>query len=258
MDTLELVQGFHIAFLTALAQSADIRDWALKGGGNMRFYYGSRRFSEDVDLDATPAAHTFTAKIERAFESRLLDQQLAAIGTRMTDAYAKDRTSTKERWNVKLAIPGTPVDQGVASTKIEISYRPYPAIPRETVVETVAPAIMAAYGGRLVSPQMTRYLPSSAVGQKIIALADRSETQPRDVYDLDHLWKGHPTALDPNDIGTEVVKQARDRLLELTYAQYAERVGAFLDPVFAPIEGTESHWETLQATVLVKLEELLA
>ena len=255
MNDLELVQGFHIAFLTALAQSADIRGWALKGGGNMRFFYGSRRFSEDIDLDATGAA-TFTRKVERAFESTLMQKQLAAIGTRMTEFYPKDRSDTKERWNLKLVIPGVPVEQGVASTKIEISYRPYPAIPREIAVERIDSNVMATYGGRLVAPQLTRYLAPSAVGQKIIALSERSATQPRDAYDLDHLWKAYPDALAKGQIDPAIADSAAARLVELTYGQYEALVGSFLDPDYAGIEGTEEHWNAIQTAVLGKLMEL--
>lgn len=73
MNPVEIAESFHLAFLQALATRANLSAWALKGGGNLRFFYGSygsERFSEDIGLD--------TFDIEpRAFQHRV-DQTLAS------------------------------------------------------------------------------------------------------------------------------------------------------------------------------------
>jgi len=48
---LALREGFHVVLLSALAERLQGRDWVLKGGTNLRLYFGSIRFSEDIDLD---------------------------------------------------------------------------------------------------------------------------------------------------------------------------------------------------------------
>jgi hypothetical protein len=48
---LALREGFHVVLLRALAERLQGRDWVLKGETNLRLYFGSIRFSEDIDLD---------------------------------------------------------------------------------------------------------------------------------------------------------------------------------------------------------------
>ena len=46
------VEAFHLAFLQGFVRAAAPTSYALKGGSNLRFFFGSVRYSEDVDLDA--------------------------------------------------------------------------------------------------------------------------------------------------------------------------------------------------------------
>ena len=46
----QAVELFHLLFLRQLASGADRARIALKGGCNLRFYFGSVRYSEDLDL----------------------------------------------------------------------------------------------------------------------------------------------------------------------------------------------------------------
>ena len=48
---LALREGFHVVLLKALAERLQGRDWVLKGGTNLRLYFSSIRFSEDIDLN---------------------------------------------------------------------------------------------------------------------------------------------------------------------------------------------------------------
>jgi hypothetical protein len=47
---LALREGFHVVPLRALAERLQGRDWVLKGGINLRLYFGSIRFGEDIEL----------------------------------------------------------------------------------------------------------------------------------------------------------------------------------------------------------------
>jgi hypothetical protein len=47
----QAVEIFHLQFLRAFGARVDKNLYALKGGGNLRFFHRSIRFSEDIDLD---------------------------------------------------------------------------------------------------------------------------------------------------------------------------------------------------------------
>lgn len=53
----QAVEVFHLIFLRALvAKGEDKSLIALKGGCNLRFYFGSIRYSEDIDFDVVVMA----------------------------------------------------------------------------------------------------------------------------------------------------------------------------------------------------------
>ena len=46
-----LREAFHYFFLERLFRTLPSRQFILKGGVNLRFFFGSPRYSEDMDLD---------------------------------------------------------------------------------------------------------------------------------------------------------------------------------------------------------------
>jgi len=50
----QAVEIFHMLFLHAFGTRVDKSLYALKGGGNLRFFHKSIRYSEDIDLDVRP------------------------------------------------------------------------------------------------------------------------------------------------------------------------------------------------------------
>src|SRR3990170_6022446 len=47
----QLIEYFHLIFLDRLGRKIDKRLYTLKGGCNLRFYFQSFRYSEDIDFD---------------------------------------------------------------------------------------------------------------------------------------------------------------------------------------------------------------
>ena len=45
------VEVFHLEFLRGVVRSESAKNFAVKGGCNLRFFLGSPRYSEDLDLD---------------------------------------------------------------------------------------------------------------------------------------------------------------------------------------------------------------
>ena len=67
------------------------------------------------------------------------------------------------------------------------------------------------------------YLPPAAIRQKIGALAQRSETEPRDVFDLDLLLSTYPDAIKSGDVNPDLVKTAMEAALGIPYEAYEQR-----------------------------------
>ena len=47
---------FHLLFLERLLKVSDPRAFVVKGGANLRFFFGSPRYSENMDLDVLAGA----------------------------------------------------------------------------------------------------------------------------------------------------------------------------------------------------------
>src|SRR5437762_1943608 len=74
--------------------------------------------------------------------------------------------------------------------RIEFSHRANDA---RRILEAVPDRVVAPYALR--APTMLHYTAEAAIEQKIAALALRSETQARDVFDLELLFRGHREAV---------------------------------------------------------------
>ena len=51
LNIRQLTEYFHLIFLDYLGRKIDKRLYTLKGGCNLRFYFKSFRYSEDIDFD---------------------------------------------------------------------------------------------------------------------------------------------------------------------------------------------------------------
>lgn len=252
MDPLELAEAFHLAFLSILAGSADPRTFALKGGGNIRFYFGSLRFSEDIDLDTfVEDPRIFSQKVERAFNSPSLAKLLGALGISVSHLNPKDRTATKEKWVIGL----DHADVGAtAFTRVEISHRAY-GLEEYVVIEPVPGTVIAPYPP-LVAPTIGHYQSPAAISQKTDALRDRRHTQPRDVFDLDHIFRKYPDDASPGLISNTNIDLAIARIFELEFGQYRSKVVTFLDASVRTALDNPAAWEAMQLRVATRLERL--
>ena len=51
-SSLQQLECFHLVLLRLLEARVDRASWVVKGGANLRAWFGSRRYSEDLDVDA--------------------------------------------------------------------------------------------------------------------------------------------------------------------------------------------------------------
>ena len=225
-------------------------EFAMKDGGNLRFFLRSPRRSADLDLDYLGRTFgQFGERMDAVLISRQLSEllRLRDIELRFEGHRAKD-TETVKRWKFQLTRPG----METASSKIEFSNRGSTAAP---VLEQMDTELARQLGG--VAVRIKHYLPPDAIEQKIRALADRSATEPRDVFDLDHLFRQYPDAIAQSRPDHKNVVAAKDRAIDISYDDYKRLVGEFLEEDFVELYGTEQAWSDMVLRVVEELEAKL-
>jgi predicted nucleotidyltransferase component of viral defense system len=245
------VELFHLALLRALsAKSADKSLIALKGGCNLRFYFGSVRYSEDIDFDVVVIEPTtLQNKIERLLASPLIGAPLRAHGLEVAESTAPKQTDTTQRWKVGLR-----ARQGglLLRTKIEFSRRD--AI-RNATFEAVGREVLQPYG--LTQVLAAHYGLPAAIEQKVSALAGRKEPQARDVFDLNLLLaRPEAQAVTLTRTASTRLGGAIENAMSISFDEYRSQVVAFLDPEQAAPYHDREAWEVMQDAVVSRLEAL--
>ena len=137
-------------------------------------------------------------------------------------------------------------------TKVEFSRRSPGAA--EAAIEPVDRELARAHG--LPPPVVRHDLAPAATVQKLEALLGRPETQARDVFDLHLLFARLPQRLRLVPRLRAALPRAVERVLSLSFDDYASQVLAYLAPEeAAPFSGREA-WEAMQLDVVNQLEEL--
>lgn len=243
----QTIEAFHLAFLEVLRQKLDPSRYVLKGGANLRYFFDSVRYSEDIDIDVVGVpGWALEQRVDGALRSPALAITLRSSGLAVAaDEISKPKqTDTTRRWKVSLSASSR---SDPIRTKIEFSNRNGD---RRHKLEAVPARVVAAYGLR--PPSVQHYLEEPAAEQKTLALAGRSETQARDVFDLDVLLRRSRRAAGAIDVDTR--RAAAERALELPPAAFADQVLPFLDPDVADLYD-DTAWQTMQLFVT---EQLLA
>jgi Nucleotidyl transferase AbiEii toxin, Type IV TA system len=241
----ERIEFFHLAFLEVLAKRLDPSRYILRGGANLRYFFGSPRYSEDIDIDLTrPLPPDLEGKVDGIVASRPLALLLRLGGLEVAEFTTPKQTETTRRWKVALAGAGAePV-----RTKIEFSGRANEGggyrldrLP----IEVVAPYALPA-------PSIQHYEAAAATEQKVSALVGRSQTQARDVFDLDLLLRRRP--LPAGELDRGVLSEAAERVFELPFDAYRDQVLAFLQSDLLELYDGVEAWERMQTFVAGSLE----
>ncbi|MEX0972401.1 MAG: nucleotidyl transferase AbiEii/AbiGii toxin family protein [Solirubrobacterales bacterium] len=241
----QIVEFFHVVFLDVLSKRLDPTRYVLKGGANLRFFFGSLRYSEDIDLDVSGVEPWgLEEKVDGVLDSAPLSTLLRVGGLTITEFSKPKQTATTRRWKVGVEVPGR---SDPLRTKIEFSNRNGEQRYR---LEPVPSRIVSPYALR--APSVQHYIESAPTEQKVVALANRSETQARDVFDLDLLLRRR--ALPAGSLDSQVLSDAADRALQLPFAAFRDQVLPFLEPDAFELYDSEAAWEQMQAFVAEKLE----
>jgi predicted nucleotidyltransferase component of viral defense system len=245
----QVIEMFHLLFLRALA--SDRQDWfVLKGGANIRYFFGSPRYSNDIDLDfrgreAWQVVDTVSNLLAGAALRTLTRQARIEV----VETSAPKQTDTTRRWKIGLGAEGyaDPI-----RTKIEFSDRNGGS--DDVSVDRVPDDIVGPYG--LQAPLICHYGETAAIEQKIAALALRNETKARDIFDLDLLLRQRRAAgSTPSGLSSRYATQAAGRALEISYDNFKSEVAPFLDVEIAALYGEED-WDQMRSSVAIWLEEI--
>lgn len=218
----------------------------VKGGVNLRYFFSSPRYSEDIDLDAVDLdPWVLEGKVDKLLASPATDATLRAGGLQVQRVSKPQQTQTSQRWRVLVDVTGR---SDPVRTKIEFSHRG--SDPRQ-LLEPVPERIVAPYGLR--PPLMRHYLADAAIEQKIVALALRTETQAGDVFDLELLFRTHPEAKDYMALDHATLADASGRASALPFEAFQTHVVPFLDPDLAELHDRPEVWSQLQDFVVGRL-----
>lgn len=249
MTSAQIIESFHLAFLQVLATRLNQRDYVLKGGANLRYFFGSHRYSEDIDFDAgDEESWKREEKVDAALAAPALTALLRRGGIAVARIAKPKQTETTERWKLQLAAPG---HEETISTKIEFSRRNGD---ERYLLEAVPDQVVAPYALR--PPALLHYLAAPAIEQKVLALALRNQTQARDVFDLELLFRSHPGVVERGALRSLTLKQAIEHSLELPFEAFEAQVLPFLETDVAELYADPAVWEQIQAFVIDHLGAL--
>jgi hypothetical protein len=241
----QITEFFHVAFLDVLSRRLDPRRYVLKGGVNLRFFYGSPRYSEDIDLDLKGVPPwSLEKKVDGVLGSGAMELVLRAGGMAVAELSKPKQTETIRRWKVALDIGGR---SEAVRTKIEFSNRNGE---ERYDLEPVPRRVVEPYALR--PPTVQHYTDDVPIEQKVRALARRSETQARDVFDLDLLLRQR--RLPDGSLDSRIRGEAADRALQLPFAAFRDQVLPFLEPDAVELYDSEAAWEQMQTFVAETLE----
>ena len=98
-----LVEIFHLMFLRQFSMQIDANLYAIKGGCNLRFFFSSPRYSEDLDVDVcTVAQKTLENKVNKLLTTPPLLKLLQPYGILQLSVTAPKQTATTQPWKIKL------------------------------------------------------------------------------------------------------------------------------------------------------------
>lgn len=241
---------FHFLFFERLLKIADPRLFVLKGGVNLRFFFNSPRYSEDLDLDVLGGSvGTLKKNGYRILEDPAFARSLAVFDIReliVNDPTKAKQSTTTQRFRARLVTTAG----DALPTKVEFSRR---GVEHEFVTETIDPGIARPY--RRLAFACQHYPAQAAVLQKVSALAHRAEIQVRDAFDLYVLWLGgHLPAPLTGVLSNAERRRATDNLLAFTYRDYEGQVLDYLEPEHLEQFGTKRVWNEIIETLLRVLD----
>lgn len=253
-NSLQQREVFHLEFLRWFGHKADPKHYALKGGVNMRLFFGSIRYSEDMDFDLSGIrVDVIQGIVLKILNARDFVDNLRPYGIQrvsIPDMVKAKQTKTTQRFKIHLT---TFAGEDLFS-KVEFSRR---GLKDGIEVNVVPDSILRTY--KLIPVIIPHYNALSATIQKITALASRPAVQARDIFDLYIL---SPKYSSSEISGSKILKKdklekAYENLFSVTFEQFRDSVVSFLPPDEQASYNSSIFWDEIKLKVANLLEEMM-
>jgi len=244
----QYVELFHLLFMSQLGRKLDKRFYALKGGCNMRFFFKSPRYSEDIDLDVQSiSAAVVREKVNQILKSKPFKDILLVRDISIEHITEHKQTETTQRWKLGLTVPGL---EAPLPTKIEFSRR---GLEQTAKYESVSSELVRFFG---LSPILINHYPAEVTClQKIRAIVFRRIVQARDVFDLYMLLVSRVDRIDiPKKLSSHL-DRAKENILSIEFDVFKSQVIAYLDSEDQPRFDSKEIWDDIRLSVINALSE---
>ena len=253
-NSLQQREIFHLEFLRWFGRKADPKHYALKGGVNMRFFFGSIRYSEDMDLDLSEIRIDIVQDVVlKILNTRDFVDNLRPYGIQnisVPDMARAKQTETTQRFKIHLiTFAGEDL-----FTKVEFSRR---GLKDGTAANAIPDSILRTY--KLAPIIIPHYDALSATMQKISALASRPAVQARDIFDL-YILSPKITISEINSseiLKKDKLEKAHENLFSVTFEQFRDSVVSFLSPDEQTSYNSSLFWDEIKIKVANLLEEMI-
>lgn len=246
----QVIEVFHLLFLQHLGKAVDRNLYVLKGGCNLRFFMKSIRYSEDIDFDVkTTAPATLQKNVNKVLDSTALQKTLQTRDISIAHYSFLKQTQTTQRWKIMLQLREEAL---MLPTKIEFSRRD---TLDEFAFNPIDSELLAEHF--LFPISLNHYTVTSAIIQKIKALAYRSAVQCRDVFDLYFLFQKGESVQPLSGISAIDLQRAEANSQLLSYKEYKSQVVAFLVPEYQKEYESSDTWEDMKQKMCQLLSELV-
>lgn len=240
---LQLREIFHLEFLRWFGHKVEAEYYALKGGVNIRFFFNSFRYSEDMDLDVHGIkVDTLRDIVMGILYNKSFLQDLTPYNIERVippDITKAKQTETTQRFKVHLiTFAGEDL-----FTKVEFSRR---GLMGGVIVQSVSDAILRPY--RLSPLLVPHYSIQSTIVQKIGAIASRSVIQARDILDLYVLSSqyGDIKTIEWEKVEKNKLVKAYENIFEVSFKQFQDTVVSYLLPEDQLIYKKDSTWDEVK------------
>lgn len=249
---LQLREVFHLEFLRWLGRKVNPGYYSLKGGVNLRFFFNSFRYSEDMDLDIhTIEVGKLRDVVMNILQSSSFQDNLKTFGIERIispDIIKAKQTRTTQRFKVHLI---TSANEDLF-TKIEFSRRGFKG---KSIVQPMSTSISRLYEiPPLVIPH---YDLQSATIHKIEALSARMAIQARDIFDL-YILSSQYKFLKKEEIKIDKAhfKKAYENVFEVGFEQFRDTVISYLSIEDQTVYNLPSLWDEIKLKVVNFIEEI--
>jgi predicted nucleotidyltransferase component of viral defense system len=244
----QFIELFHLLFLSQLVRKLDKRFYALKGGSNLRFFFKSPRYSEDIDLDIQSISVSLLhKKVNQVLSSKPFRDILQVRNIDIEHITEHKQTETTQRWKLGLTVPH---QARPLPTKIEFSRR---GLDKPVKFESISPEVIRTYD---LPPILINHYPAeTACLQKIRALISRNTAQARDVFDLYLLLVFRLEKVDLTHNLRSKLNEVKENIFTMDFAIFKSQVISYLEPADQPGFDSKESWDNIRLHVVEALRK---